>query len=156
MTASLTSEAWPTLTGRQEPHHLSFTDGDTTHGEKAVLLKERIGVAVMPWQREAQLRICSTTPASRWTHPTACLLCTRQNGKSEIPIDRCIYGLFKLGETILYTAQRWKTARDAWKRTMASSTARISAIGPGGKAGTGPRGSRADSTRRIRCSGRIR
>jgi hypothetical protein len=119
MTASLTSEAWPTLTGRQEPHHLSFTDGDTTHGEKAVLLKERIGVAVMPWQREAQLRICSTTPASRWTHPTVCLLCTRQNGKSEILIDRCIYGLFKLGETILYTAQRWKTARDAWKRTMA-------------------------------------
>lgn len=116
--ASLICEAFPSLTGRQEPHHGSFTDGDTTHGEKAVLLKERIGVTVMPWQREAQLRICSTTPAGRWTHPICCLICTRQNGKSEILIDRCMYGLFKLGEKIIYTAQRWKTAREAWQRMM--------------------------------------
>jgi hypothetical protein len=81
-------------------------------------LKRRIGVESMPWQVDAQLAIGSTTPEGKWTHPTCCLLCVRQSGKSEILIDRCLYGLFKLGETILYTAQRWKTARDAWRRMV--------------------------------------
>jgi hypothetical protein len=118
VTASLICEAFPELTGRQQPHHLSVFPGDTSHGAKAIELKRRIGVESMPWQVDAQLAIGSMTPAGKWTHPICCLLCTRQNGKSEILIDRCLYGLFKLGETILYTAQRWKTARDAWKRMM--------------------------------------
>ena len=117
--ASPISDLFPTLTGRQEPHHLSVTAGDTSLGDKAIELKRRLGVESMPWQVTAQRVIMSTTAAGRWTHPTVCLICTRQNGKSEILIDRCLYGLFKLGETILYTAQRWKTARDAWKRMMA-------------------------------------
>lgn len=116
--ASLISDLFPTLTGRQEPHHLSVTPGDTSMGDKAIELKRRVGVESMPWQRLSQQVIMSTTPAGRWTHPTVCLICTRQNGKSEILIDRCLYGLFKLDETILYTAQRWKTARDAWRRMM--------------------------------------
>ncbi|MGZ9830214.1 hypothetical protein ACXYTP_25200 [Tsukamurella ocularis] len=116
--ASTISDLFPTLTGRQEPHHMSVTPGDTSLGGKAIELKRRLGVESMPWQVTAQQVIMSTTPAGRWTHPTVCLICTRQNGKSEILIDRCLYGLFKLGETILYTAQRWKTARDAWKRMM--------------------------------------
>ncbi|MEC4615806.1 hypothetical protein [Tsukamurella tyrosinosolvens] len=116
--ASPISELFPTLTGRQEPHHLSVTPGDTSMGDKAIELKRRVGVESMPWQRLSQQVIMSTTPAGRWTHPTVCLICTRQNGKSEILIDRCLYGLFKLDETILYTAQRWKTARDAWRRMM--------------------------------------
>ncbi|AXH50465.1 terminase large subunit [Gordonia phage Ruthy] len=115
---STISEEFPTLTGRQDPHHLSVFAGDTSHGEKAIELKRRIGVSSMPWQRDAQYAICSMTPEGRWTHPTCCLICTRQNGKSEILIDRCLYGLFKLDETILYTAQRWKTVRDAWRRMM--------------------------------------
>lgn len=116
--ASPISNLFPTLTGRQEPHHLSVTPGDTSMGDKAIELKRRVGVESMPWQRLSQQVIMSTTPAGRWTHPTVCLICTRQNGKSEILIDRCLYGLFKLDETILYTAQRWKTARDAWRRMM--------------------------------------
>ncbi|WP_191834073.1 MULTISPECIES: hypothetical protein [Tsukamurella] len=116
--ASSISDLFPTLTGRQEPHHLSVTPGDTSMGDKAIELKRRVGVESMPWQRLSQQVIMSTTPAGRWTHPTVCLICTRQNGKSEILIDRCLYGLFKLDETILYTAQRWKTARDAWRRMM--------------------------------------
>ncbi|WP_174553879.1 hypothetical protein [Rhodococcus marinonascens] len=73
----------------------------------------------MPWQKSAQHAILSVTPDGRWTHPDCCLIVPRQNGKSEILIQRCLYGLFKLGETILYTAQRWKTVRDAWRRMMA-------------------------------------
>ncbi|MFC7450540.1 hypothetical protein [Rhodococcus daqingensis] len=110
---------FPTLTGRQEPHNLSVFAGDVTHAKKAVELGRRAGSIAMPWQTDAQHAILSTTPSGRWTHPTCCLIVPRQNGKSEILIQRCLYGLFKLGETIIYTAQRWKTARDAWKRMMA-------------------------------------
>lgn len=118
MTVSPISDPFPTLTGRQEPHHMSVTAGDTSLGDKAIELKRRVGVESMPWQRRAQQVIMSVTPVGRWTHPTVCVICTRQQGKSEILIDRCLYGLFKLDETILYTAQRWKTARDAWRRMM--------------------------------------
>ncbi|MFC9769096.1 hypothetical protein [Rhodococcus jostii] len=119
MTASTICEDFPTLTGRQEPHHLSVFDGDITQGEKAVELYRRAGSASMPWQKDAQHAILSIAPDGRWTHPDCCLIIPRQNGKSEVLIQRCLYGLFKLGETILYTAQRWKTARDAWRRMMA-------------------------------------
>lgn len=94
-------------------------DGDIMHGEKAVELARRAGANSMPWQKDAQHAILSMTPDGRWTHSDCCLIIPRQNGKSEILIQRCLYGLFKLGETILYTAQRWKTARDAWRRMMA-------------------------------------
>lgn len=119
MTASTICEDFPTLTGRQEPHNLSVFDGDIAHGEKSVELARRAGVNSMPWQKESQHAILSMLPGvGRWTHPDCCLIIPRQNGKSEILIQRCLYGLFKLGETILYTAQRWKTARDAWLRMM--------------------------------------
>lgn len=119
MTASAICEEFPTLTGRQEPHFESRFDGDITHGEKAVELYRRAGSDSMPWQKDAQHAILSTTNFGQWTHSDCCLIIPRQNGKSEILIQRCLYGLFKLGETILYTAQRWKTARDAWRRMMA-------------------------------------
>ena len=119
MTASLICDDFPTLTGRQEPHNLSVSDGDITHGEKAVELGRRAGSIAMPWQVKAQHAILSTTQFGRWVHSTCCLIVPRQNGKSEILIQRCLYGLFKLDETIIYTAQRWKTARDGWKRMMA-------------------------------------
>lgn len=117
-------EDFPTLEGRQVPHNESVFAGDTVHAEKAIELARRVGAASMPWQKRALSAILSTTAEGRWTHPDCCLLIPRQNGKSEVLIYRCLYGLFKLGETILYTAQRWKTARDAWKRTMSLIKAR--------------------------------
>lgn len=111
-------EEFPTLEGRQEPHEESIFPGDLTHAGKAIELARRAGAISMPWQKRAQNAILSTTSAGRWTHSDCCLIIPRQNGKSEILILRCLYGLFKLGETILYTAQRWKTARDGWKRLM--------------------------------------
>lgn len=111
-------EDFPTLSGRQEPHHISIFPGDFTQGERCLKFAALAGAKSMPWQRSAQLSICATRPDGQWTHATFCLLCTRQNGKSEILIHRCLFGLFKLGETILYTAQRWKTARDGWGRLM--------------------------------------
>lgn len=110
---------WPTLTGRQEPHHLSVFDGDIGLGEKAVELARRIGSKPMPWQREALHALMTRNDDGRWTHSDACLICPRQNGKSLILTLRILYGLFKLGETIIFTAQRWATAEEIYQRTWA-------------------------------------
>lgn len=117
-TTSKDSE-WPTLTGRQEPHHLSVFDGDIESGEKAVELARRIGSKPMPWQREALHALMTRNDDGTWTHPDACIICPRQNGKSLILTLRILYGLFKLGETIIFTAQRWTTAEDIYLRTWA-------------------------------------
>lgn len=110
---------WPTLTGRQEPHHLSVFDGDIETGEKAVELARRIGSTPMPWQRDTLHALMTRNDDGTWTHSDACIVCPRQNGKSLILTLRILYGLFRLGETIIFTAQRWTTAEDIYLRTWA-------------------------------------
>ncbi|GAB3211329.1 hypothetical protein [Nocardia tengchongensis] len=116
---------FPTLTGRQAPHHLSVFDGDDTHGFKAITLAGRATVQpVMPWQCGNLRAILRKTLDGSWTHPDAVLLCPRQNGKSEILLFRCLYGLFKLGEKILYTVQRWDTGIEIHSRIVAMINSR--------------------------------
>ena len=118
-TTSPAYEDWPTLTGRQEPHFLLKQDGDHSHGEKALVLAERTGTRAMPWQRAATLELLAQRPGGLWTHPDAVIICPRQNGKSLILSIRILYGIFVLGENVAYTAQRWQTAEDIYKRTWA-------------------------------------
>ncbi|WP_432793677.1 hypothetical protein [Rhodococcus ruber] len=126
MTISTISDEFPTLAGRQEPHHVSVFPGDDEHGRKAVELGRRVGRPSMPWQKMALHAILTTNPDGLWTHTICCLLCPRQNGKSLILVMRCLYGLFKLGERIAYTAQRWKTAKDLYNRLWSIIRARPS------------------------------
>ena len=77
----------------------------------------RIGSPLMPWQCGATRLIESTTNC-RWTHSDAIIICTRQNGKSEIALAVILRRLFVAGETILFTAQRWKTARELFDRLV--------------------------------------
>ena len=111
--------AFPTLTGRQAPHHLSVFDGDDTDGWKAVTLGERVTQPLMPWQQGNLRCLLRRNPDGSWTHPDAVLICPRQNGKSEIVLLRVLYGLFKLGEKILYTVQRWDTGLEIHDRLVA-------------------------------------
>lgn len=134
MTTSLASELFPapdpaifpTLTGRQEPHHLTVWPGDDTHGFKAITLADRISQPSMPWQCGNLRAILRRNECDKWTHPNVVLLCPRQNGKSEILLLRCLYGLFKLGEKILYTVQRWSTGKELHERLVAMINARPS------------------------------
>lgn len=103
-------EEFPALIGRQEPHHLSVFEGSHELAEKALTLAQRVRAIPLPWQRDSLRAIMSTRPDGKWTHATCCILCPRQNGKSEIILWRCLYGLFVLKETIVFTAQRWRTA----------------------------------------------
>ncbi len=116
---------WPTLTGRQEPEHLSEFEGSDERGHAAVELARRCRKPSMPWQVSALLAILRVT-AGAWTHPDCCLIVPRQNGKTLILVIRCLYGLFVLGERIIYSSQRWPTAEDAYKRLWAIIVSRPS------------------------------
>jgi hypothetical protein len=76
--------AWPQLTGRQEPAESSWFPGDETEGERAVELATRVGVRPMPWQRQTLGRILSRRPDGLWTHADVVIISPRQSGKSEI------------------------------------------------------------------------
>lgn len=73
----------------------------------------------MPWQEDSLDAILAKNEDGSWTHSDCCILCPRQNGKSLILSLRILYGLLILGETIIFTAQRWTTAEDIYKRTFA-------------------------------------
>ncbi|WP_349318873.1 hypothetical protein [Mycolicibacterium canariasense] len=114
---------WPRLTGRQEPENWHAFDGDETDGDVAANIAFAYGTRCMPWQWWSLRKICSRLEPDEdgyrlWTHPDCVLICPRQNGKSEIAILRILFGLFVLGETIIYSAQRWKTAEDIYDRLI--------------------------------------
>lgn len=108
---------WPKLTGRQTPWRMSMFDGDLHRGQGAVKLARRIKVRPMPWQQWSIETMLSKNDEGKWTHPECCLIVPRQNGKSLILSLRVIYGLFVLGENIVFSAQQWETAKALWKRT---------------------------------------
>lgn len=109
---------WPTLIGRQEPWHHSAFAGNDVRGAKAELLGQRIGISLMPWQSDTLREWLRTRDDGKWTHPSCCLIVPRQNGKSEILLLRCLYGLFARGEKIVFTAQRWETAKELGERMI--------------------------------------
>ncbi|WP_424324725.1 hypothetical protein [Gordonia sp. (in: high G+C Gram-positive bacteria)] len=118
--AEIIANEWPSLQGRQTPEVLCFTPGDTALGAKAAELARRAGkIRTMPWQGWSLDQIMSKAPDGTWTHPSCCLLVPRQQGKSLILTIRVLYGLFKLGENIIFSAQQWETAKSLWKRTWA-------------------------------------
>jgi hypothetical protein len=125
MTTSLVSaEDWPELVGRRTPEHLSVFDGSDRLGHNALTLAQRIGTPPMPWQIDNVLAILRTNADGTWTHPDACIICPRQNGKSEILLLICLYGLFVRGENIVFSTQQWKTARKLAIRFRAMIKAR--------------------------------
>lgn len=129
MTISTICDDFPTLTGRQEPHNVSAFDGDPFHGARAVTLAHRARTPLMPWQRWSLTNMLLTEhgdPDGEWVHPDSCLIVPRQNGKSLILVFRILYGLFVLNETIIFTAQQWKTARSIAQRTIAAIKGRPS------------------------------
>lgn len=111
--------SFPTLSGRQEPHHQSVTPGSYERGEKALELARRMGQKPMPWQEWCVKQILSTNQAGMWTHGDAVLIIPRQNGKSWVLSVVIIYYIFVLRRNVIFTAQRWPTAEDIWKRTWA-------------------------------------
>jgi hypothetical protein len=123
MTISLDSELevefpdWPQLVGRQTPEYLLCDDGDQSAADGAVALAARIQRPQMPWQENTLRGILTLKPDGTLMHPTAVIVCPRQNGKTLSAAElRIVYGAFQRHETIVYTAQRWMTAKAIYLR----------------------------------------
>ena len=127
MTTSLASEPelldeplfpdWPTLVGYQDPLHLLVDDGDLSEAEKAITLATRVRKEQMPWQGATLNGILTLEPDGMFTHPTAVVIACRQNGKTLSAAElRIVYGAFARHETVVYSAQRWITAKAIYLR----------------------------------------
>lgn len=119
--ADIIAREWPKLVGRQSPESVCYTDGDPDLGRKAAEMGRLSAsrIRVMPWQGWSLERILSKNADGTWTHPECCLIVPRQSGKSLVLSLRVLYGMFKLGENIIFSAQQWETAKSLWKRTWA-------------------------------------
>lgn len=117
------ADLFPELTGNQIPHHLwevAPSPGSDVLGDAAIVLTRRINNPLFPWQDDSlhsMLRRDVAAPRL-WAHPDCCLICPRQNGKSELLLIRCLFGLFVLGERIVFSAQRWPTAKKLAQRMV--------------------------------------
>lgn len=113
---SPTSE-WPTLVGRREPQYLLVDSGDQSEGDRAVELARRVRKAQMPWQEDTLRGELAIKPGGKFVHPTCVVIAPRQNGKTLSAAElRILHGLFSRREKILYSAQRWTTAKTIYLR----------------------------------------
>lgn len=113
----MTSSLHEKLTGRQRPYNLHSAPGDTTHGEKALKLSRRMRQNPFPWQSWVVEECLKTKPDGSWTYDDIVLIVPRQNGKSWVLSLIIVYYVFVLRRNVVFTAQRWPTAEDIYKRT---------------------------------------
>lgn len=117
MTTSLVSDQWPTLVGKQDPLYLLADEGDLNEAERACTLADRVGKTQLPWQLDTLQGVLALNPDGLFTHPTAIIIACRQNGKTLSAAElRILFGAFTRRETIVYSAQRWLTAKSIYLR----------------------------------------
>ena len=101
--------------GRQSPTVsviLPYTD---TKGPEAIELYNKSERDSLEWQTALTYDIMAVDDDGLWVHQKFGYSVPRRNGKSEMALARCIWGL-KNGERILYTAHRTSTAHSIWNR----------------------------------------
>lgn len=129
--------SWPRLKGRQQPEFESKFEGDeSAQADRCGRFGFDIGLRPMPWQWRSLQAILSVQeptadeledaeregrePVSLWTHRDVCIECTRQQGKTLLIVLLILFHMFVLrSKRIIYTAQRWSTAYDVFKRVCA-------------------------------------
>lgn len=104
-----------TRQGRQSPTVsviLPYTD---TKGPEAIELYNASEKTALEWQEDLTYDMMAIDGEGLWIHQKFGYSVSRRNGKSEMALARCIWGL-KNGERILYTAHRTSTAHAIWDR----------------------------------------
>lgn len=129
--------SWPRLKGRQVPEFESKQPGDEhAQADRCGRFGFDVGLRPMPWQWRSIQAITSVQdptaeeledaeregrePIRLWTHRDVCIECTRQQGKTLLIVLLILFHMFVLRSgRIIYTAQRWSTAYDVFKRVCA-------------------------------------
>ena len=104
-----------TRQGRQAPTVSVVLPYTNTAGAEAVALYNKTERTVLEWQTLLLYDIMATDDENLWIHQKFGIAVPRRNGKSELVLVRCLYGL-QNGEKILYTAHRTTTAHSIWER----------------------------------------
>ena len=104
------------IIGSQTPTFAHVPAYATSRGPEAIVLCERAGLMLDPWQREILTGALGLREDLRWSALDAVLVCARQNGKTAVFVARLLAGLFALGEGLLvYSAHQAKTSLEAFR-----------------------------------------
>lgn len=101
--------------GRQSPTVSVILPYKATKGPEAIELYNKSPNVALDWQVSLTYDIMAVDDDGLWVHQKFGYSVSRRNGKSEMALARCVYGL-KNGERILYTAHRASTAHAIWDR----------------------------------------
>ena len=101
--------------GRQSPTVSVILPYHDTKGPEAIELYNESPKDALEWQVSLTYDIMAVDDDGLWVHQKFGYSVPRRNGKSEMALARCVYGL-KIGERILYTAHRTSTAHAIWER----------------------------------------
>ena len=101
--------------GRQSPTVSVILPYEDTKGPEAVAFYNATEKTALEWQEALCYDIMAVDDEGLWVHQKFGYSVPRRNGKSEMVLMRCIWGL-KNGERILYTAHRASTSHAVWER----------------------------------------
>ena len=101
--------------GRQSPTVSVILPYKATKGQEAIELYNTSNSNALEWQAALTYDIMAVNDEGLWVHQKFGYSVPRRNGKSEMALARCIWGL-NHGERILYTAHRASTAHSIWER----------------------------------------
>ena len=110
------------MQGNQKPRIQIEPHRTGTDGKGAALLYAEYGCTLDEWQQLVLDSILGTDNAGNYVTTSAGISISRQNGKSEILIARCFYGLVINGEKILYTCHQIRSVKKIFRRLEAMFT----------------------------------
>ena len=101
--------------GRQSPTVSVILPYKDSRAQEAIELYNTTEKNMLEWQEVLTYDLMAVDEEGLWVHQKFGYSVPRRNGKSEMALARCIWGL-KNGERILYTAHRASTAHSIWER----------------------------------------
>lgn len=101
--------------GRQSPTVSVILPYKDSRAQEAIELYNTTEKNMLEWQEALTYDLMAVDEEGLWVHQKFGYSVPRRNGKSEMALARCIWGL-KNGERILYTAHRASTAHSIWER----------------------------------------
>ena len=101
--------------GRQSPTVSVILPYTASRAQEAIDLYNQSENNMLDWQAALTFDIMAVDEEGLWVHQKFGYSVPRRNGKSEMALARCVWGLAN-GERILYTAHRTSTAHAIWDR----------------------------------------